>query len=299
MSHKIQIFDPHIHLWDLSTGLYPGLEKASTSFIGDNSKIARSYLLPEFLEEITEKFEIVGAIHVEAFPTNSIQEVEHVQSVADDSPIPIGIVGNADFASKDVGDLIAKMVEYASLRGIRQVLNQHKNSTYNYVDHNYLLDSSWTKNFKVLKEHNLRFDLQIYPHQMLLATKLAHANPDIQFILNHAGMWVDRTLSGWQTWKKEMKNLASAPNVCVKISGLGMFDVNWTENSIKPLIFETIEAFGVERVMFASNFPVDKLFSSYIELWSAFSNIIEDFSSNEKSCLFYKTARQIYNIQSI
>ena len=294
MSQKIQIFDPHIHLWDLTTGLYPGLETPSTSFIGDNTEIARSYLLPEYLAEAGSSFEIVGAMHVEAFPTNAIQEVEHLQSVVNNADVPIGIIGNADFTSEDIAGQISKIAEYSSVRGIRQVLNQHKNSKFNYVDQNYMLDSNWNKNFKLLRQHNLSFDLQIYPHQMPLATKLAHSNPETPFILNHAGMWVDRTLDGWKNWRKEMKNLSTAPNVWVKISGLGMFDLNWTENSIKPLIYETLDIFGVDRVMFASNFPVDKLFSSYSELWSAFSNITNDLASSEKSCLFRTTAQEVY-----
>jgi predicted TIM-barrel fold metal-dependent hydrolase len=93
-----------------------------------------------------------------------------------------------------------------------------------------------------------------------------------------------------------MRLLAGCPNVAVKISGLGMADRNWTEASMRPFVLATIELFGVERCLFASNFPVDKLMSDYRTLWQAYDNITRDFSADERAALFQGNAARYYRI---
>lgn len=93
-----------------------------------------------------------------------------------------------------------------------------------------------------------------------------------------------------------MKSLSQAPNVACKISGLGMGDWTWSTESIRPYVEGAIEAFGVERCMFASNFPVDKLFSSYTDIWDAFRQITAGYTSSELSALFHDNAAKFYRI---
>jgi len=84
--------------------------------------------------------------------------------------------------------------------------------------------------------------------------------------------------------------------VYVKISGLAMFDHQWTVESLRPYVLETIDAFGAERAMFASNFPVDRLFGSYTDLWHAYAAIVEGASVAEKEALFCGNAERFYRI---
>ncbi len=93
-----------------------------------------------------------------------------------------------------------------------------------------------------------------------------------------------------------IESLAELPNVSCKVSGLGMFNQNWTTNELRPIVLDTIEIFGIERVMFGSNFPVDKLYRSYDELWSAYIQITSAFSKQEREKLFSDNARQFYHI---
>ena len=93
-----------------------------------------------------------------------------------------------------------------------------------------------------------------------------------------------------------MRRLAERDNAAVKISGLGMVDWTWTEDSIRPLVLETIEIFGIDRCMFASNFPVDKLYSSFGQLFAAFEAIVAGFSAAEQDKLFRSNAERIYRI---
>ena len=93
-----------------------------------------------------------------------------------------------------------------------------------------------------------------------------------------------------------MRELAAAPNVAVKISGRCMFDRGWNSDSIRPFVEQTIEYFGVDRCMFASNFPVESLMSTYAALWDAFSEITRDYSESERARLFHDNAVRIYRL---
>lgn len=296
MAETLRVVDPHIHLWDLSTGLYPGLEKPSTGFIGSNAPIARSYLLDEFLAEGGSAVEVVGAVHVEAFPTDPVAETAHLQSIADNSPIPIAIVANADLTAPQAQMILEAQATHRGFRGIRQVLNRHADPLYNYVGRDFLQDPAFEAGFKLLKRHGASFDLQLYPSQAADAAALAGRHADTQIVLDHAGMWVDRTLSGWRAWRDGLRRLAAHDNISVKLSGLGMFDHQWTVESIRPLVLETLDAFGIERAMFASNFPVDKLFSDYPTLWRAYAAIVGSFSETEQAALFCGNAERIYRL---
>jgi predicted TIM-barrel fold metal-dependent hydrolase len=294
MAMPLQIFDPHFHLWDLSTGIYPHFEKPSKGRNGSNAAICRTYGLEEYLGEGEDEFEIVGAVHVEAFPTDPIKESETIQRIADNSPVPILLVGNADLTAPGFAALLDRHATFPSFRGIRQVVNRHADAGLNYVGRAFMDDPAFLTGLRLLGQRGLSFDLQLYPHQMAQAAALAAKAPATRFILNHAGMWADRDLNGWMAYKQGMRTLASQPNVVAKISGIGMLDPKWTVESMRPIVFETIEAFGTKRSMFASNFPVDKLTSDYPSVWRAFAAIASGFSEAEQAALFRDNARSIY-----
>ncbi len=296
----MRIIDPHVHIWDLTTGLYPHFEKPSVGLVGDNTPIARSYLLPELLAEAdgNSDIDLAGIVHVEAFPTDRVAETRYLQGLADASAagFPQALVVNADLAADDAQAQLEAQCAFANTRGIRQVLNQHADPLYSYGVPDHLKNPIWQRNFPLLKRFGLSFDMQLYPHQIAEALTIIDANPDVSVILNHACMPCDRSSSGLADWAAGMRQLGQRPNVAVKISGLGMLDHHWTIDSIRPYVLETLEAFTHDRVMFASNFPVDKLFSTYGELWRAFLSLTSDLSDDENAALFAGNAARLYRI---
>ena len=104
------------------------------------------------------------------------------------------------------------------------------------------------------------------------------------------------SVEGWRAWREGLRALAACENVSVKISGLAMFDHRWTVESLRPYVLETIDAFGVERAMFASNFPVDRQFGSYADLWNAYASIVGGASDAERAALFVRNAERLYRI---
>ena len=292
----MKIIDPHIHLWDLSTGLYPQFETPTDSFIGNNKAIARSYLLDEFLDEAGSELKIAGAVHVEAFPTDPVAETKMIQAVNTTSPVPLAVVGAASLQDPALPMLLDRHCEVQEFRGVRQVVNLHADPFYTYVNTDFMADPAWRDGFAMLAGRDLSFDLQLYPHQIGLACEVLEHSAETRVAVNHAAMWMDRTPEGWRSWRDGLRRLAEWPNVSIKISGLGMFDHKWTTESIRPLIYEVLEAFGTKRSMFASNFPVDKLFSSYRTIWAAFQTCTDSLSGSEQQDLCFETARRFYRL---
>jgi predicted TIM-barrel fold metal-dependent hydrolase len=297
----MQVVDSHIHLWDLKTHRYPWLENPGVSFVGDARDLQHDYLLDDLLREAGE-IEVLKLVHVEANhdPADPVEETRWLQSIAqrDESRgMPNAIVAAVDLSAPNAPALLEAHASFANTRGIRQILNVHDNKLYDYVGRHVMRETQWREHFALLRRYDLSFDLQLYPSQMEEAAALARAHGETLFIVNHAGMLVDRSsVSGYRAWRDGMRTLAACRNVAVKISGLAMFDHHWTVESLRPYVLETIDTFGVERAMFASNFPVDRLFSSYTDLWRAYASIVDGASVTEKEALFRRNAERCYRI---
>jgi predicted TIM-barrel fold metal-dependent hydrolase len=184
---------------------------------------------------------------------------------------------------------------YPNLRGIRQMLHEGLVDPANPRS-SPLEDPVWQRNLSLLRRYGLSFDLQVYYQQMAPAAEVVAKHPDIQFVLCHTGQPVRRDEAGLAGWRQGMRLLAERPNVSVKISGLGMFDRQWTVETIRPFVRETIDIFGAGRCMFASNFPVDGMMSTYGDLWAAFSKLTADFSLAERRQLFSENTRRVYRV---
>lgn len=296
---KRKIVDAHHHLWDLNRGYnYPWLQDLphGTGVCGNVGPMAHNYMLPDFLAD-TRTYDLVKSVHVEAVSSDPIGETRWLQAIADKSGFPHGIVARAALNLPDVEATLAAHRESPNVRGIRHIVNWHTNPQLTFGPRNDLMtDAAWLAGFSLLKKYDLTFDLQLYPSQMRDAADLARAHPETLIILNHAGMPVDRDEAGLRQWREGMVLLASVPNVAVKISGLGMVDWNWSTDTIRPFVLHTIDCFGVSRSMFASNFPVDKLYRSFDVLYRAFESIVSDFSEAEKDRLFHLNALEYYRL---
>ncbi|HEY1608323.1 MAG TPA: amidohydrolase family protein [Paraburkholderia sp.] len=299
----MKVVDPHVHFWELGSHHYPWLENPGTSFVGDARELAHDYL-PADLARDAGDIDVLKVVHVEANhdPADPVAETRWLQSLADAKGPgargwPDAIVAAADLSSADAEATLAAHAGFSRTRGIRQILNVHDNPLYDYVGRHYLRDDAWRQNFGLLARYGLSFDLQLYPSQMLEAAALAREYPDVQVIINHAGMFVDRdSVAGWHAWRAGLSALAASPNVAVKISGLAMLDHQWTIESLRPYVLETIDTFGVDRAMFASNFPVDRLFGTYGDLWRAYASIVGGASDDERDGLFRRNAERLYRL---
>jgi predicted TIM-barrel fold metal-dependent hydrolase len=300
MQDREPVIDAHHHLWDLQNNKYPWLQERPLKprLEGDIEPIAKDYLLKDYLEDSRNQ-NVVKSVHVQTGwdPNDPVGETKWLQGVADRYGYPHGIVARASLDAPDIERVLEEHLRYKNVRGIRHMVNWHRDPAKTYVNRPDLITTSaWQSGFARLRRFGLSFDLQLYPTQMAAAAALAHANPDTQIILNHAGMPVDRDEEGIRIWRRGIRELASAPNVAVKISGLGTVDWKWTVASIGPFVVQVIDAFGVSRCMFASNFPVDKLYSDFDTLYAAFRQITQSFNADEKRKLFHDNAARYYRL---
>ena len=294
--------DAHMHLWDLARICYPWLTPPRpVGITGDVSPIARDYLLDDYLRDTAapaSRVRLTRIVHVEAGanPADSLAETRWLQGIADTRGFPHAIVAHAELEKTTAAALLAEHAAHRNVRGIRQILNWHADPAKTYTPRDLLADESWQRGFALLRRHGLSFDLQIYPSQMPAAARLAARHPDTPLILNHTGMPCDKDAPGIEAWRKGMRSLAARPNVSVKISGLAMLDWRWSRESLRPFVLETIDIFGADRVMIASNFPVDRLFGSFAAFIDAYLSLLEGASEEERSKLFARNAERIYEL---
>ena len=297
-----RIIDAHHHLWDLSLNYYPWLsDRVGPRMYGDYAAIRRNYLREDFEADIGG-LPVVASVHVQAEHdhTDPVRETRWLQSVAETSGshgFPHAIVAFEDLTGPPQA-AAARLEAHAqsrNLRGIRQMLHQCLVPAMG-LPTDYLADEQWRANVGLLARHRLSFDLQILPPQAEAAARLAAQHPELAFVLVHAGQPRDQSAAGFDAWHAALRRLAQAPNVSIKLSGFGMFDVDWTVASLRPLVLTAIDCFGPARCMFASNFPVDKLMRSYAALWQAYDEITASFSATERAALFHDTAARIYRI---
>lgn len=300
---NIKIVDAHHHLWDLNnkdTKYSWLMVTEGEAFFGDYAAIRKNYLLDDYIED-TKNQNIIKSVHVQAEHDDDkpVNETAWLQNLADthSSKLPNAIVAFADFSKNNVSEILDAHQEYKNTRGIRQILSYNKDEPkYSHATEDFMKNSTWVENFKYIRNRNLSFDIQIYKHQMEDAANLANKYNDVLFILNHTGEPCYQSKEYIESWEQNMKKLAKCENVVAKISGLGMFDPNWTIDSTRIFVEKTIQIFGIERCMFASNFPVDKIFNTFDTYWNSFKEITKNYSENDKKLLFSSNAEKYYRI---
>lgn len=293
----LDIIDAHHHLCDFSRS-YPWLQGPAEPirYHGDDRPLRRNYLIEDYLTD-AKGFQLAGSVHIENGAAEPLWEADWIQSIHDDSGLPSVQVAKASLAAPGVLSRLERLAAVPSVRGIRDILNWHPDPRYTHTPRPDLItDPGWLKGFSHLSSLGLSFDLQVFPDQLHQAAQLAANHPDTTIILDHAGMPIHRDPESLRGWRTGMKTLAKQPNVVTKISALGTNDHSWTKESIRPIILDTIDAFGPNRTMFGSNFPVDSLYSSFTELYTAFDEITAAMTADERRQLFADTARKTYDI---
>ncbi len=303
----MQFIDTHHHLWDLENNSYPWLKRDIGHFAGDYSKIRRSYLISHFLADaatLPKDWILVKSVHVQAewdHENDPVGETAWLQKTAD-SPgskgKPSGIVAFADLADPLVEDTLERHAKHKNWRGIRHMLNHSQdNPRLNFTPRSDLMmDKQWRAGYRLLAKFNGSFDLQIWPWQLEMAAKLTGDIPEVRVVLNHTGLPYASDAAAMRQWRDGMKALAARPHVSAKISALGMAHRGWTIDSIRPLVEETIAIFGADRCMFASNFPVDSITSSYAQIWHAYDEITSRLPAPGRQKLFHDNAVKYYRL---
>jgi L-fuconolactonase len=311
----LPIVDPHHHLWD-----HPGSR----------------YLLDEILADVNSGHNIISTVFIQCGSgyrdsgpeeMRPIGESEFVRGIAEEADrrggktrICEGIVSFADLRLANADAVLEGQIAAAGgrFRGIRQIAAHDPAiiGASSYLPPPGLMnDPGFRRGLKRLPAHDLTFEAWIYHPQIKTLTEVAREAPEVKIVLNHFGGPLgvgpykrDEVFPGWRA---DIRELAACPNVYVKLGGLAMivnaFDFHLgplppsseeLAKAWKPYVETCIEAFGANRCMFESNFPVDKGACSYPVLFNAFKRLASGAPATEKSDLFAGTASRFYRLRA-
>ena len=292
------IIDAHHHLWDLNACHYPWLMAHGVErFFGDPTPIQKDYRVRDFRNDAAG-LDLRGSVHIQVgvAPGDEIRETEWLETCRREHGLPSAIVAACELQKPDAAERLSAQISVASVRGIRQIIGRADSEDAITGSGALPNDAVWQEHFGLLSDFGLSFDLQLTPPQIPKIAEVLARSPQVRVALCHCGSPWDQTRSGLQSWRSGLKLLASLPNVHCKVSGLGMFDPDWTVESIRPIVESCIDIFGPQRTMFGSNFPVDKLYTRYERIWRAYIDIVKPLSAEDRDALFFASARSFYRL---
>jgi predicted TIM-barrel fold metal-dependent hydrolase len=298
MSADFPIADAHQHFWDIGTNYHPWLcdEPPIPFRYGDYRAIRRRYLPDDYFADVGSH-SVVKTVYVEAEwnPADPIGESRYVSRLRRETNFPTVMVAQAWLDRDDCAAVLEQQAAFDFVRSVRH--KPRANASPNDAAPGGMTDSKWRAGFARLSPLSLRFDLQTPWWHLADAARLARDFPDTSIILNHTGLPSDRSAAALAGWQRALATLAICPNAMIKISGLGQAGQAWTVAANRGVVLTAIEAFGVERTMFASNFPVDSLCATFDTIFSGFRTIVSDFSASEQRALFHDNAVRIYAME--
>jgi len=286
---QLAIVDAHIHLWDLAALSYPWLTTRydHAAPFAPYHAICRNYLIPD-LQEDAGTLRLTKAVHINAAVghPDPVEETAWVQQQADKHSFPLGIIAGIDLSAQTCEVELERHREYTAFRGVRMLS----------FGRDIYADPGTLAGLSRLQAADLVCDVDVTLPCFHAVAKAALRHPSLRMVVGHAGLPTSRSAEYFQSWSAGLRALATVENVICKISGLGMYDRSWSVESIRPWIETCLDAFGIERCMFASNWPVDSLFSSYGDLFGAYAGIVAALAPHEQGKLFAGNAEHYYRI---
>jgi L-fuconolactonase len=273
--------DSHVHFWKYS--------KSQLPWIDNSMKILQKDYLPNELELTLKRNHVDGCVAVQA----ATEEVEtrFLAELAETHSIIKGVVGWTDLRAKDAEKKLSELKGYSSIVGIRHIVQSEPDD--------FLYDENFRAGISLLKEFGFTYDILIFPKQLKAALDFVRAFPDQTFIVDHCAKPVIRDKE-IDEWRKGITDLAMFPNVSCKLSGL-ITEADWKEWSpadFYPYLDIVFQAFGTERLMFGSDWPVMLLSGIYVQWKSLLEKYMEKFLPEERDQVFGLNAQRVYNLNS-
>ena len=296
----LPIIDAHHHFWDLGHKAHPWLvgEPISGFRYGDYAAIRRNFL-PDDYRRVTAAHNVVTTVTMEGEcdETDLVAESRWMAEIAARHGLPAAHVARTILHADGAADELARHAAFALVRGIR-----HKPAAAPSPDRiergtpGGMSDPNWRRGYAALARNGLHFELQAPWWHVDELLDLISVFPETPVVINHAFLPADRSAEALPGWRAAIKRAAGAPQVTMKISGMGIKGRPWTLEEQRPIIRDLIEVFGPDRCMFASNFPVDSLVGSFDTIYGGFKAATADLPWSDRVKLFHDTAVRIYRL---
>ncbi|MBB5892188.1 amidohydrolase family protein [Kutzneria kofuensis] len=276
--------DAHHHMWDLAVR---EMEWLATPDVADT--LNRTFTLDDLAP-------LAGAAGVDAsvlVQTITIpEETPEFLALAEESRLVQAVTGWTDLTAPDVADTLAALKEGHGgrwLKGIRHLVQGES-------DPEWLIRDDVLRGLKAVGEAGLLYELLTYPHQLPAAIRAAAELPGTSFVLDHCSK-PPITTGELEPWETRLRALAALPNVTCKLSGLVTeASKDWTVADLRPYVEVVLDAFGPDRLMFGSDWPVCLLRATYAEVVEAAEELVEGLSEAERAAVFGGTAARVYGI---
>ena len=271
--------DSHQHFWKYSPQQHNWIDDSMVSLKRD--------FLPNDLEPHLIENKIEACVVVQA--DQSEQETECLLELATQYEFIKGVVGWVDLRAKNVEERLQFYSQNQYFKGVRHIVQSEKQD--------FLLDPAFQNGIGKLGNLNLTYDLLIYSHQIEAAIKLVSQFPNQKFVLDHLAK--PNIKNGKiDPWKNQIQRLAQFSNVSCKISGMvtEADHSQWKPSDFIPYLDIVFDAFGENRILFGSDWPVCLLAASYQEVYQLITDYTANFSLEQRDKLFGANAERFYNI---
>ena len=272
------MIDSHQHFWQVGRFDYPWM----TSDLG---VLYRDYL-PADLAPILRSKGVEKTVLVQA--SNSVAESRWLLNLADDNSFIAGIVGWVDLMSPDVESQLDELTVHPKFKGVRHLVESEPQD-------DWLIQPAVLSGLRRLATYGLSYDLLVHTRHLKYVPQVAESYPNLALVIDHLAK-PPIAKSEIREWSEALKPLASYPNIYCKMSGL-VTEANWTSwqtNDLRPYVEFALESFGVDRLMFGSDYPVCLLAGSYDRVLESFQEILNSLSAADREKIFSKNAANFY-----
>lgn len=272
--------DSHQHFWKYNAEEY--------SWIDDKMQVLRQDFLPEDLEIELKNSGFSGSVAVQA--RQNIHETRWLLSLAEQHEIIKGVVGWVDLCSTNIEAQLEEFSQHPKLVGVRHVLQDEP-------DEHFMLRDDFLRGISLLREYNLVYDILIFPKHLPAAVELVKKFPDQFFVLDHIAK-PDIKGKNIEPWKEDINKLAAYSNVSCKLSGMVTEAEwqNWEYGDFLPYLETVFTAFGTERLLTGSDWPVCTLAGSYQSVMNIVTDYIIKSDQKDSSGILGGNAARVYNI---
>jgi L-fuconolactonase len=288
----VHFVDPHVHWWDRSNPRFVTAtqEQADAFGMGDVSGMDRDYGRAEYLADASSaRVTVEKVVWVTATLDfgGQVDEVGWIDRTTAGDPLLAGIIGGIDptLPSAEWRERFELQARAERFRGVCILAGlDHSSGVADEV-------------MRVLADRGCVYDLVSHHEGMAAAARLAERHPDVPFVLEHAG-WPRHPddAADVAAWRAGIEALAAVDTVACKVSGLAMSLHSFDADAQRPFVEHCLEAFGVDRCMFASNFPVDALYGGFAEMFALCESLTAAFDEADRRALFAANAERIYRI---
>jgi L-fuconolactonase len=276
----MQRIDAHQHFWVF--------DPVRDSWITDEMAVIQRDFLPHDLKPVLQEDGMDGCVAVQA--VQSEEENDFLIGLANQHDFIKGVVGWVDLCADNIEERLEHYSQYPLLKGFRHVLQGEPNRA-------FMLQPQFLRGIGALSRHDYTYDILIYPDQLSYSKELVAQFPEQRFVLDHLAK-PDIKMGAIEDWEIGIKALAQYPNTYCKLSGM-VTEADWKgwkKEDFRQVLDTTVNAFGINRIMYGSDWPVCLVAASYSDIMGIVQDYFASFSKSEQEAFFGGNATAFYNL---